>query len=99
VLGNADLTGATVEFSLINGYAPQLGDTFTFLLVGGGLTGMFTTLVDNTGLGLTLNDLALVDGGMRLTMPASAVPEPSTYAILAGLVALGCVVFVRQRSK
>ena len=99
VWGNADLTGATVEFSLINGYAPQLGDTFTFLLVGGDLTGMFATLVDNTGLGLTLDHLSLVAGGVMLTMPASAVPEPSSYAVLAGFVALGCVAFVRQRSK
>ena len=99
VWGNVDLTGATLEFSLLSGFSAQPGDTFNFMLVGGEITGMFATLVDNTGLGLTLDDLSLVAGGVMLTMPASAVPEPSTYAVLAGLGVLGFAWAARHQRR
>lgn len=99
VWGNADLTGAVLEFSLISGYAPQQGDAFTFLLVGGDLTGMFDSLVDHTGLGLSLDHISIVDGSVILTMPVSAVPEPSVAALVAGLMALGWAVRACRRSR
>jgi hypothetical protein len=37
--------------------------TFYFLPVDGLLTGMFGTVIDHTGLGLTLADLSLAEGG------------------------------------
>ena len=46
-------------------------------------------------------NLALANGGNDLALTytaASAVPEPATYALLAGLAAL-CGAFVRRRQK
>jgi hypothetical protein len=110
VTGDVDFRNATLEIGLKDlynesqdewlPYDPVSGTTYNFLVIGGSLTGMFSNLVDLTGRGLTLANLSSTEtGGLMLTIPASAVPEPSTYAVLAGLVALGCVVFVRQRSK
>ena len=43
------------------------------------LTGMFASLTDHTGLGLTLADLSLAEGGgLMLTIPVSAIPEVGT---------------------
>ncbi len=91
VTGNADIDGATLEISLLDGYAPQPGATFYFLPVDGLLTGMFGTVIDHTGLGLTLADLSLAPGGgVMLTMPVFAIPEVGTIlpalgaALLAG---------------
>jgi hypothetical protein len=100
VQGDVDLTGATVEFSLLYGTTLQSGATYHFLQVDGLITGMFGTLIDHTGLGLTLNDLSIApNGGVMLTMPASAVPEPSTYAVLVGLGALGFAWAARHQRR
>ncbi len=95
VLGDVDLTGATVEFSLIDGYAPQQGATYHFLQVSGLLTGMFGSVTDNTGLGLTLGDLSIAPGGgVMLTMPVSAIPEVGTI-----LPALGAILAAGWRLR
>lgn len=89
VLGDVDLTGGTVEFSFINGFAPVAGTTFYFLPVSGTLTGMFDSLVDHTGLGLTLADLSIAPGGgLQLIMPVSAIPEVGTIIPALAAVAL-----------
>lgn len=90
ILGDVDLSGGTVEFSFINGFAPVAGTTFYFMPVSGSLTGMFDSLVDHTGLGLTLADLSIATGGgLQLIMPVSAIPEVGTIlpSLAAALVA------------
>lgn len=88
VLGNLALFGATLEISLVNGFMPGAGASFQFLRVHGGITGSFASLVDHTGLGLTLAGLAF-DGG-NVSLSVAAVPEPETYALfVAGLLLVG----------
>ena len=79
VTGNADIDGATLEIALVDDYTPPTGATFHFLPVDGLLSGMFASLTDHTGLGLTLADLSLAEGGgLMLTIPVSAIPEVGT---------------------
>jgi hypothetical protein len=112
VTGEVDLRNATLEIGLkdiFNGelqdwmpYDPVSGTTYHFFVIEsylGSATPMFSHLVDLTGKGLTLANISLVDGGLMLTIPATAVPEPSTYAMLVGLGALGFVWAARRHGR
>ncbi|MBC8010718.1 MAG: PEP-CTERM sorting domain-containing protein [Burkholderiales bacterium] len=60
-------------------------DTFAFF----GATAVMTSATTGPGVGITFDDLALTN--------AVAIPEPSTFAALAGLGALGFVAARRRR--
>jgi hypothetical protein len=53
--------------------------------------------VSADSLALTIDQWAYGAAGQSITV--GAVPEPSTYAALAGLVALGATVVVRRRQQ
>ncbi|MDF3056138.1 MAG: hypothetical protein K0R17_353 [Rariglobus sp.] len=67
--------------------------------------GTFTTITDNTPtnvsalnvgfrLGVTQNDIIRMD---NFTLTSSAIPEPSTYALLGGAGVLGLAIWNRRR--
>jgi hypothetical protein len=92
--GATSYTGA-VTVNILGSYAGVLGNTFDFT------TGNFTNvtlgaLPTLTG-GLTWNTTQFISNGI-LTVAASAIPEPSTYAALAGVLVLGMAVSRRRRS-
>ncbi len=87
------------------------GYTFSSLLNGGATSEYVRTLTDTTSgsIGLaSFNSFAFyVNGGnaaisaidisaMNISVATSAIPEPSTYAVLAGLCALGLVAYRRR---
>lgn len=103
----------TLRLSTLNGTASGLAAnfdaassySFTFVATTGGVTGFATNAFafDTTGfqnlfsgtwtVGQSGNDLVLNYSG------ASAIPEPSTYAAIAGACALGLAVWQRRRSR
>lgn len=96
VLGTLDLgTGSTLELGAVNGFAPQADQGFAFLRAGT-LNGSFSTLVDHTGLNLTLADLQSANGVFGINL-AAAVPEPDSRALLVvGLVGVGMLLRRRR---
>ena len=103
VNGSAELNGK-LEFDLQNGFNVAAGETF-LILESTDLTGTYT--VDTSGLdlaaGLTAtvetvpgnsNDLELVIGGT-----SSATPEPSTWLMFAGGLAVFAAVHVSRRRR
>jgi hypothetical protein len=84
--------GGTLTVSLINGYSPTSGASFD-LFDFGSLSGTFGTV--NLPVGYAWNTDALYTTGV---ISLGAVPEPSTYALCAGLGALG-VAGVRRRLR
>jgi hypothetical protein len=98
-------------FSLAVDVTSATSATFTasILTTSGSIIGTFTSVVDNTaslggstnqiglrlGTGGTNTNFTTVDNLQIIT--ASAVPEPATYALFGGLMALGAVSFRRRR--
>jgi hypothetical protein len=96
VLGDMDLSGGVLELVAIDGFTPTAADVFAFLRVDGRITGSFASLVDHTGLGLTLDDLRFGPGGL-VGLNVAAVPEPAETALL--LVGLGVVGWSVRRNR
>ncbi len=96
--GTFTASGGALNVDLLNGYTPTLGATFQLFDLTNPIAGTFGTLnlatLDN---GLTWDTSQLYSTG-NLTVATSAVPEPSTYALLIGLVTLG-IVAVRRRNR
>ncbi len=85
----AATTGTVTGLSLVS-------DTYSIL-------GDFSVTSNGAGL-LTLSQTsAITTGGnaenLELNFTTTAVPEPSTYAALVGLIALGATVIVRRRQR
>ncbi len=91
VLGTLTLdqwgNGTTLVLKAVDGFVPQAGQGFDFLRATQ-VEGSFTSLIDETGLGLTLADLQFSDGHIGINLSA-AVPEPhAALLMLLGLIAL-----------
>lgn len=79
------LADGTLNLQLVDGYVPDAGDSFLLFTEGGFASGNFTQVLTNLGGDLTWDTSQLGSTG-RIT----AVPEPSTWALLGlGLVAMG----------
>lgn len=94
--GPASSGGATFHFSSASGFG---AGTYTLINgIGSSLSGFGAT--DFTvGTGISGYNLIFGLSGDALILTASAIPEPSTYALIAGLAGLGWVAVRRRRLK
>ncbi len=95
------LTNATLAINLVNGFAPSSSFSVDIL------TSDAPSSISGSFIGLTVNGSANSDysfsynnttGIGTLSYTASSIPEPSTYAITAGMISLGMVA-LRRRGK
>lgn len=95
--------GGTLAVGFYGGFSGadlSVGNTFNFFNWGS-VSGTFDTLnlADLSAYGLAWDISALYSAGEITVIAASAVPEPSTYAALAGLAALGAAMVRRRRAR
>lgn len=98
VTGNASLHGMLRVFLLghVEGYDVQAGDSFD-LFTAGSVTGTFDSIyADDLGEGLQWDTSQLYTTG---TLSVTAVPEPATYGLALGAVALAGVAFRRRKAR
>lgn len=87
--------GGTLQLSLLSGFTPALGNSFD-LIDGATESGTFASLnLPALSSGLAWNTSTLYsDGVVRVV---SAIPEPATYAALAGACGLALAAYRRRR--
>lgn len=90
--------GGELDVTLLNGFVPASGETFN-LFDWGSASGAFATMnLPNLAPGLSWDTSALYTTG-ELSVTASAIPEPSMFAALAGVGAFIFVVSRRQLKR
>ncbi|MCA9085973.1 MAG: PEP-CTERM sorting domain-containing protein, partial [Planctomycetaceae bacterium] len=95
--GNWTITGGDLQISLLGGFTPMAGNSFD-LFDFNSLTGMFDNVfLPTLGSGLSWNTSSLYTTGVLSVNNAAAVPEPSTFGLLA-IGSLSCIVLRRRRS-
>jgi hypothetical protein len=86
--GLATFAGALVKLIFLDGYVPELGDSWQFLVLNGGFSGLDTLAFETFGLPDN-RSLTFAFGANGITATAGAlspVPEPETWALfIAGL--------------
>jgi hypothetical protein len=96
-VGNA--AGSVINFNSAANYS------YTIATASGGIVGFDSTkfTVDTSGFANGLAggawSLAAVGNDLNLNFTASAIPEPSAYAALAGLCALGLALHRRRNRE
>lgn len=89
--------GGTLNVTLINGFTPSAGNSFDVLNYATA-SGTFATLsLPSLANGLSWNTSTLYSDGVISVV--SAIPEPSTYAALAGACALGLAAYRKRRRR
>jgi hypothetical protein len=91
ISGSAAL-GGKMEVDLVGGFVPNVGDRFTFLTAGLGLTGGFNGFTSNNGLFTYTTDYGQNNNVVEITV--TSVPEPGCAA---GIVMLTGLIVMRRR--
>ena len=95
-VGGAATLGGSLAVTWHNGFTASLGDTFTFLSAAGGVSGSFSsTALPDLGGGLAWSYGQTSDSAFLTVV--SAIPEPATWSVVAGAMALGFVATRRRR--
>jgi autotransporter-associated beta strand protein len=97
-LGGMFSSEGSIRLTLINGFMPSLGDSFNLLDWGTAGSISFLSFDTSALTGGLYWDTSLLatNGVVSITNIAPAIPEPSTYAVLAGLAALGLAAWRRR---
>jgi autotransporter-associated beta strand protein len=94
--GPGSIGGVTLNFSDSSGFTAGTYTLINYTTATGGFSASDFTIGSSVS-GYTYN-LALSGNSLQLTATTSAIPEPSTYAALAGTCALG-LAFYRKRRR
>jgi fibronectin-binding autotransporter adhesin len=93
--GTANISGTTLDVSLLNGFTPMNGASY-LIMETGGLTGTFTdpVIVDGN-ITFTENN---VGNNVYLNVSVASIPEPASWLMLAlGTAVVGTTCAVRRR--
>ena len=96
-IGGAFTADGTLTVSLINGFSPAAGTTFNFFTAGtysGAFAGVNLPALFP---GLSWDSGQLGSAGL-LSVAGSAIPEPGTYALIAGCAGLVAALYRRRRA-
>lgn len=97
--GDGEITfGGTLAVSLINGFNPVSGDSFDLFDFTTAVATFDTLNLPTLSSGLFWDTGDLYTSG-TLTVAGTAVPEPSTVALIFGLCALAAGFFWRRRAR
>jgi len=89
VSGAAELAGAIVV-DLLDGFQPQLGDTFDLLTAESIVDdGLVLALSDSIGASLTVQIVDVASGGQALQLLAVPEPAAATLVLLSGAILIG----------
>ncbi len=91
-------TGGTLDVTFINGFTPIAAATFNLFDFTSASGSFGTVNLPTLVSGLTWDTSVLYTAG-ELKIAGSAIPEPSTYAVLAGLGALGLAAWRRRQGR
>jgi T5SS/PEP-CTERM-associated repeat protein/autotransporter-associated beta strand protein len=98
-VGGTLTTGGTLAVDFLNGYNPVSGATFHVFDTTNAIAGTFSTLnLVTLGAGLSWDTSALYTTG-DLAVTTSAIPEPSTYALIVGLGSIAALSFRRGANR
>jgi hypothetical protein len=93
VTGDFNMLGGVIEFAFIDGFAPTVGQTFSFFDVSGSFTNLATFTVSGLENGWEFStDYDAETGGFSMTSlndGIAVVPEPSTIMLLGGGLLVG----------
>jgi hypothetical protein len=95
VMGKANISGTTLDVSLLDGFMPTNGSSY-LIMETGGLTGMFTdpTIVQGN---VTFTE-DNIGNNVYLNVSVASVPEPATWVMLTlGMAGVGTMCTVRRR--
>ncbi|HSI07991.1 MAG TPA: PEP-CTERM sorting domain-containing protein [Rariglobus sp.] len=94
-LGSRSATlGGALSLNFLGGYTPTIGDTYALFTTSGSISSSFTSITSNvTGFDYAFNNAT---GVLTVT---SSIPEPSTYAGLAGLGVLALAAYRRRSCR
>ena len=99
VNGTAALGSATLSLTDLGSTALTNGETFTLLTASTSISGTFLNLANGSAIHVGNTDYTLNYLANTVTLTASAIPEPATYAALAGLGILGFAVYRRRQAS
>ena len=96
VNGDWTINGGDLQISLLSGFMPTAGNSFD-LFDFNSLTGMFDNIfLPTLGTGLAWNTSGLYTTGVISVNSTAAVPEPSSFGLLA-VSGVGCLVMRKRR--
>lgn len=98
VNGDANLTGATVNFRFLDGFLPTPGDTFAWLAVSGFASGLDTLTVSFFSDAGAIGGFLLGDGSLYVDSVTPVPLPPAAWALGSAVLALGAAGRRRRRA-
>lgn len=97
--GAGTLGGVTLNFTDSGGFAPGVYTLINYTAASGTTNFQATDFALGSTISGYTYTLALAGNTLQLTATASAIPEPSTYAAIAGVAALLLAAHRRRRAR